>query len=171
MNMEPAARSCSATSNARNVEQHSAIPRSDSTGRNQRPMRRPCTKPATIWSPSHDSTEATWTATCTPWRDDRRSVGLRGAAQSRTDNECVRGQNALPRDRGIVAAAAASSGLDLWPLQTGMISIRLSRPAKSSLFRVYSRAEWAWAVAAISRSMERARGWRPASTTAAAMCP
>jgi len=55
--------------------------------------------------------------------------------------------------------------------QTATTSTRSSRPTKSSAFRVYSRAVWAWAVAAIRRSIVRARGCRPAATTAAASCP
>ena len=41
-------------------------------------------------------------------------------------------------------------------------------PTRSSALRVYRRASWAWAVAAINRSITRERGWRPAVTTAAA---
>lgn len=39
------------------------------------------------------------------------------------------------------------------------------------MFRVYSRADWAWAVAAIRRSIDLAQGCRPASTAAAAIWP
>ena len=55
--------------------------------------------------------------------------------------------------------------------QSVRMSTRPSSPAKSSGLRVYSRASWAWAVAAMSRSMTRRRGRRPASTTAAASRP
>ena len=54
---------------------------------------------------------------------------------------------------------------------TETISTRRSMPMSSSALRVYRRAAWAWAVAAINRSMTRERGWRPAVTTAAASCP
>ena|SRR5215207_3854183 len=43
--------------------------------------------------------------------------------------------------------------------------MKSSRPARSSGLRVYTTALWACPVAAISRSMTRARGCRPACTT------
>ena len=46
-----------------------------------------------------------------------------------------------------------------------------SSPTRSDALRVYSRAECARAVAAMSRSITRARGWRRAATTAAARTP
>src|SRR5579875_245959 len=55
--------------------------------------------------------------------------------------------------------------------QAATTSTSLSAPVKSPGLRVYKRAECAWAVAAISRSMVRARGCRPAWTTAAAIWP
>lgn len=54
---------------------------------------------------------------------------------------------------------------------TAMTFTKSSRPLKSSRLRVYSWAPWAWAVAAISRSIARARGLRPRRAVRAASCP
>ena len=55
--------------------------------------------------------------------------------------------------------------------QIATISTRSSRPMRSAAFRVYKRASWACAVAAIKRSNARARGRRPTPATAAARRP
>lgn len=51
--------------------------------------------------------------------------------------------------------------------QTGTTTTRSSRPAKSSGLRVTRGRLSATATAAISRSANLLRGWRPAATTAA----
>lgn len=86
----------------------------------------------------------------------------------------------LARDEAALAAASGTHRSYVYtpagvvrvpPSQTVTISMRSSKPRMSSVLRVYRAAEWACAVAAMSKSITRRRGWRPWLTVLAASRP
>ncbi len=98
------------------------------------------------------------------WRDARLTTIFRGHQRDPTQDDLRPATPPLPAR---LSAASRCRAV----VQTATTSTSLPVPARSPALRVYSRAEWAWAVAAIRRSVVRARGCRPAATTAAASRP
>ena len=115
--------------------------------------------PAVLVRPAHEATPPL-ARTSSLARKYRRTAVFPSQARPTTRPPSERRGGADPGPR----ASRARS-------QTATISTSPSSPRKSSALRVYTRACWAWAVAAMSRSIDLGRGLRPDSATAAAIWP